>query len=137
MFIIRHTNNTNFVISSSFYIFPLYTSTMSYDKSISCNPWTVAVFLTFILCRYLQELLFIQYGIQILVSYSTSSGISSESMVLSNYSLNVFNETNEHLFTKRLITTSHYKDIPITSVQLKDFGKYTRNRKCLFYYCYL
>ena len=74
---------------------------------------------------------------QLFVSYSASSGISSESMVLSNHSLNVFNKTNEHLFTKRLITTSHYKDIPITSVQLKDFGKYTRNRKCLLYYCYL
>ena len=82
-------------------------------------------------------LLLEQNSIQILVSYSTSSGISSESMVLSNHSLNVFNETNEHLFTKRLITTSHNKDIPFASVQLKDFGKYVRNRKCLFYYCYL
>ena len=77
-----------------------------------------------------------QNNIQILVSYSSSSGISYESMVLSNHSLNVFNETNEHLFTKRLITSSHNKDIPVTSVQLKDFGKYARNRKCLFYYCY-
>ena len=107
-----------------------------YDKrAINSLPWIIVTTVSLLLSHYVYMLFLEQNNIQILVSYSTSSGINSESMVLSNHSLKVFNETNEHLFTKRLITTSHNKDIPITSVQLKDFGKDARNRK-YYFYCY-
>ena len=107
-----------------------------YDKrAINSLPWVAIITVSLLLSHYVHLLYLEHNSIQILVSYSTRSVVSSESMVLSNHSLNVFNETNEHLFTKRLITTSHNKDIPITSVQLKDFGKDARNRK-YYFYCY-
>ena len=90
-------------------------------------PWIVSVVISFVLSYYLNQLSLLPYSVQVHSSYTSKFNNSFKVTVTKEYRMN---KTNEKAYQQSTVKTSiptHGNDL-LTPIQLKDFGKYPKNR---------
>ena len=96
-------------------------------------PWIVSVVMSFVLSQYLNQLSLLQYSVQVHFSYPVKYIHSYKTTVTSKYRMNESNETTSEQPTMEPNIRTFAEDL-LTPVQLKDFGKYPKNRtNCLLF----
>lgn len=91
-------------------------------------PWIVSVVMSFVLSQYVNQLSLLQYNVQVHFSYPVKYIHSYQTTVISKYRMNESNGTTSEQTTVEPNIRTFAEDL-LTPVQLKDFGKYSKNRK--------
>ena len=91
-------------------------------------PWIITVVMSFVLSQYLNQLLLEQNSIQVHSSHSSKYNKVFKAVVTNDYRLNVSNGTMSEQSTKKPVIHTYNEDSS-TPVQLKDFGKFAKNRR--------
>ena len=91
-------------------------------------PWIVTVVMSFVLSQYLNQLLLEQDSIQVHSSHHSQYNKVFKAVVTNDHRLNVSNGTMSEQSTREPVIQTISEDLP-TPVQLKDFGKFAKNRR--------
>ena len=91
-------------------------------------PWIVSVVMSFVLSYYLNQLFLLQYSVQVHFSYTSKFNKSYKVTITNESRMNESNGKSNHLYFENNGISTHGNDM-LTPIQLKDFGKYPKNRK--------
>ena len=91
-------------------------------------PWIVSVVISFVLSYYLNQLSLLQYGVQVHFRHISKFNKSYIVTVTIESRMNDSNQTSNQLSIVKTSIPTHGNDL-LTPIQLKDFGKYPKNRK--------
>ena len=91
-------------------------------------PWIITAVMSFVLSQYLNQLLLEQDSIQVHYSHHSQYNKVFKAVVTNDYRLNVSNGTMSEQSTREPVIQTNNEDLS-TPVQLKDFGKFAKNRR--------